>query len=118
MVCMSFSGMIVFQRGISDLFGSEVCNLRLIGMDMLIMMMNTMKVMVTIHLITTNMLLTTVAFVMLMTLVNVVSGAIPIVLLQLILRSLKIEMGVRLTGLVHRCIDRLDVGSQLALCRD
>jgi hypothetical protein len=89
--------------------------LRLIGMDTLIVMMNTMKVLVTIRLITTDRLLTTVV---LRTLVNVVSGAIPIVFLRLlILRSPKVEMGVRSAGLrvVRRRIDRLGVGSQLTL---
>jgi hypothetical protein len=127
MVPVSFSRMIALSRGVSDFFGSRISNFldsgiskwRFIDMGALITMKSSMKIAADIHLISTDsLLLSIVAFIVLMTLVNVVSVTIPLVLLRLlILRSLKIEVGVSLGALIHRCQSGLNVGYRLILKR-
>jgi hypothetical protein len=103
-----------FGRGISDVFGTGISNFLGSGvMGAFIMMKRSMKIAADIRLIITVGLLSIVAFIMLKTLVNVVSIATPLVLLQL----LKLRRGASMGALSHRRPRGLDVGNRIILKR-
>jgi hypothetical protein len=97
-----------FGRGVHDVFGKGISNFLGSGvMGAFIMMTRSMKIAVDICLIITVGLLSIIAFIMLTTLVNVVSVATPLVLLQL----LKLRHGASMGAFSHRRPCGLDVGN-------